>query len=625
MKFVFTFLFAAEAFVSIAFPSQNFRPTYEHMVEVNKQWLNHNVPEGWMSFESDRMRIQHHLFLVHDNLSAQSTEGLSDAQCFHRARLLDTLMVYAEKAQFPLNTGHRVRTPYFIDDYGTACAVGYLIIASGHGETADFLHDQYNFDYLADMPKEPILAWADEFGFKFSELEWIQPAYQYYPTLRFLPVDTALKGSVWTAKHFSEEEMVCIGGSFTDNGYANFRCYDGQGALYESLLQYELGEVRDMAWIQPGHFVLVGAFELVDGTTKGFLNINQNSGFYIDLNAADFESHAIYQEGGYLYFDAYDGQSSSIHRIYFGATQGEELMRVNGKVNSIEKYGDQLVIGGDFTQATTTMDTLVHPNFVSWKDALLSSVGSPFEAEIRALRSIDAKLYAMGDCDVQDAASSCVQIYDGGTWLQGLDSLSIAELDLANGSSLWFNDVFKYQGKVLLGGFFEHCSIGPLNYYCSKNVVELSGTGNIEPFGFFNGAVHALAEDESGEVIVGGDFTNHTYSKDGGGWIQWSTFGVPFLARSAPGLVGVTQAKIYADDLLIYPTPARGELKIETSQRITSWRVFDMTGKEVQAEATSTTSGLYMDISQIKSGMYIVELNDDRGQAYRKEIIVGPC
>jgi MYXO-CTERM domain-containing protein len=95
-----------------------------------------------------------------------------------RARLLDALHDYWQSGVFPRNTGHPGRYhPYFIDAGGRACAVGALMIQSGHETLAQRVAAEHNFDYVIDIDTPGIGAWAVEHGVTASELALIQPGY----------------------------------------------------------------------------------------------------------------------------------------------------------------------------------------------------------------------------------------------------------------------------------------------------------------------------------------------------------------------------------------------------------------------------------------------------------------
>ena len=185
---------------------------YEHMVEVNAQWEKFKTacPNKVLSFNSEEERIQMHLSLVVKHLSNYVNPELSAKQLKNRSLLLNALSVYADYGQFPLNAYHSVRTPYFIDDYGTHCAVGYLMAFSGNESLSIQISDNQNFHYLIDIEHPDLLNWSKEFGFTLDELKWIQPSYN--PTESFEQVGFGTNGEI--IDFYPYYRGYVIGGNF---------------------------------------------------------------------------------------------------------------------------------------------------------------------------------------------------------------------------------------------------------------------------------------------------------------------------------------------------------------------------------------------------------------------------
>jgi hypothetical protein len=99
-----------------------------------------------------------------------------------RRALLDELREYTRRGVFPHNHDRAGRTPVFIDEHGTPCAVGALIIASGP-EGAALAHEisrTRNFARVHELASdERVRAWAIAHGFTIDELQRIQPSYSY--------------------------------------------------------------------------------------------------------------------------------------------------------------------------------------------------------------------------------------------------------------------------------------------------------------------------------------------------------------------------------------------------------------------------------------------------------------
>jgi hypothetical protein len=151
------------------------------LIELNQNWEHVNLValDKDYNFSNEVDLIKLHLSLVEDELRRNTPSNLSAIQKQNRIKCLDILNKYWNIGVFPKNTFHHERTPYFIDIYGTYCAVGYLIKETGFDQVAQKIHQENNYGYINDLKKEykEIDTWANEYGFTIDELAWIQPSY----------------------------------------------------------------------------------------------------------------------------------------------------------------------------------------------------------------------------------------------------------------------------------------------------------------------------------------------------------------------------------------------------------------------------------------------------------------
>ena len=154
----------------------------QHLTEVNNHWKGYALPDIFqqhVEFENDNQRIQTHLRLVEETLRARELPGFSKKQLEKRTHNLDVLRNYGLAAIFPTNHYHPDRQPYFVDNFGVKCAVGYLIWQSGGQDLVHKISRENNFGYLGELATlyPEIGHWATENGFTVAELGWIQPTY----------------------------------------------------------------------------------------------------------------------------------------------------------------------------------------------------------------------------------------------------------------------------------------------------------------------------------------------------------------------------------------------------------------------------------------------------------------
>jgi hypothetical protein len=136
---------------------------------------------GWTDPEIPRLR--RHFATVERELLARNVSHLTPAQRAARARNVETLRAYARSEVFPKNTDHPGRpTPYFIDRYGTRCAMAHLIEQSGQGDYVQRVSEKINNAYIAEIAQDselvgPLLEWLQENGLTMEEAGRIQPSY----------------------------------------------------------------------------------------------------------------------------------------------------------------------------------------------------------------------------------------------------------------------------------------------------------------------------------------------------------------------------------------------------------------------------------------------------------------
>ena len=154
-----------------------------HLLVVNGQWNTMDPAvlddQRSVAFTSEAARIAEHLHRVADRLAARIAPSLAEGPHQRRLALLDTLQAYADRGRFPQNLTVRGRTPVFVDDQGTACAVGQLMIGSGHAALAERIHREMNLAYIHAITLPEVAVWARDHGFTIDELAWIQPTYHF--------------------------------------------------------------------------------------------------------------------------------------------------------------------------------------------------------------------------------------------------------------------------------------------------------------------------------------------------------------------------------------------------------------------------------------------------------------
>ncbi|MEM9821563.1 MAG: T9SS type A sorting domain-containing protein [Bacteroidota bacterium] len=233
----------------------------DHLISLNCHWQDQDlkVPPSDAFSSSEKALIQMHLSLVEKKLRAKKTDHLTLAQQNNREQCLDHLHQYWNRGRFPINLYHPERTPYFIDDFGTACAVGHLLLSTNNDEMVDRIKKDNNYAYIKDLDRQyPELGqWAQTNGFEVEELAWIQPCYCFDPIPLGSVTHVSCYGGYdgqfnpaidpsWTAPfeiyHYywsatlSEWDLLGCGGCDLVAGDYKGEVIDGDGLVHESFV-----------------------------------------------------------------------------------------------------------------------------------------------------------------------------------------------------------------------------------------------------------------------------------------------------------------------------------------------------------------------------------------------------
>lgn len=155
---------------------------YAKLCDLNTNWKHHTphfeILLDDVPVNGEVSLIQTHLKLVINELRRADVGHLSDKQLAQRFTHIECLRTYMTAGKFPQNVFIAGRRPVFIDPWGTHCAVGYLIAASGHPELAKAINREHQLDFLRDIRTTGLLQWQHDSGLSLDELALIQPTYR---------------------------------------------------------------------------------------------------------------------------------------------------------------------------------------------------------------------------------------------------------------------------------------------------------------------------------------------------------------------------------------------------------------------------------------------------------------
>ncbi len=582
-------------------------PLYRHMLEVNAQWkamdpalANDASP---VHFNNEAERIAQHLHLVVNHLRSHAPKGLSTEAAAQRSTLLNALERYAHRGLFPQNQVLPYRNPVFIDPYGTACAVGQLMIESGRRDLAEDINKEMNLAYVHDMKRADVLQWATEKGFSEDELAWIQPGYP--PSIDWWGLDGGTNGTV---KVLLQNQMgpVVLAGEFSQAG--------GVAA-------------QNVALWSPGSFTALGGG--VSGTiTCGALMGND---IYLGGSGIGGNNDLAHWNGTQWSFTTvFDGKLPQIFALHVindtlyaaGESQGfvgvdDFVKRLSGstwvnlpgmfnaRVLCLGDFNGKLVAGGAFTalsggSGTSLGHVAIHEpgGWVQLADGL--------DGAVNVLRNANGKLYAAGAMFANVAPLyGLAHIATGAAaWTHALPNLANyvsstlgdAEVRslLDDGNGVWVGGSFSIIQGTLVG----------------QHLAYFNGTPDgLTPMASFNNPVNALAMDyfvsDIYGVIAGGEFTQDQGNP------------APYLAEAYIGS-GIHDMPD-AGGFTLYPNPAMDQVTI-TMQQAAGGKpvldVFDAQGRLVQSKpVTGLTTTFH--VASLPAGAYSIRLTSTHGSRTR--------
>jgi hypothetical protein len=166
---------AASTSFALPRPNSHVRAGANHHLGDDSFVARYGHPVDAAARERDRMHL--HLQYARDWLAARP--ATRPALAARRAAILAHLDAYIAKDTTPKNAHVPWRTPVFIDDEGTICAVGYLIQQTTTPALPAKIAREHRYDFIEDiaaaMPE--VAAWVADSGFTLDEIAHIQPAY----------------------------------------------------------------------------------------------------------------------------------------------------------------------------------------------------------------------------------------------------------------------------------------------------------------------------------------------------------------------------------------------------------------------------------------------------------------
>jgi len=621
--------------VSAAIAPQSCTSLYEHLVEVNANWLSIDKNTNpylleEVSFENEAKRIQIHLVLVIEYL--QKDQDQINEQ---RSALLKALNGYAQKAQFPINNFHKNRTPYFVDLNNTHCAVGYMMKVNGDLSLIDQISENYNNFYIEDMPQLALAKWAASSGFTKEELKWIQPGYpparqQYFA----MGSNGGANGAINCMAKDENDEMLYIGGAFNEiDGQGANGIIGWDGTAWHSLANGLNGVVNDIfvkdeSVYVVGDFTFIGEDEIVNiaswnGQVWKALQTGDMGG---NINAVAMIDGEVFIGGNFSMVNGEPADNiarfNTYHNKWYNhALSGQETIEngfgVNGEVVDFAiNDNNYLLVVGSFTE---TAPSVASPSPINEQVNKLCywnrfentwNFSSNFPGEnIGTAFIADNALYTASSIFDENV----MYINNAGVWKTLYDQ-NFGAGYLIEGDGL-VHEIIKHQDEIyVLNGFGNYVIVGTQGSGIAKLVDET--TSFLSPVSSFDKPVRAGISFQD-HLYFGGDFSQ-TFGVDDNG--NTTTIELNNLGFSRfDGLASATTSIDVQEIVKVHQRGPNLNIQWKDLGTNTMFHLVNLEGKQVHSSMLSNSDGnKILPIDHLPSGVYFYQITDGTLQKSEK-------
>lgn len=580
-----------------------------HLEEINANWKKYSthVSTDLFQFSTDEDRIQLHLMEV-VRLLKSNNPFLEDKEVSqNRLHLIEVLASYAQQKVFPKNSFHSIRTPYFIDQFGNYCAVGFLVKESGFDGISKAIAANQNFAYVRDIDSPELLNWSKKHGFSLEELALIQPGYS--PTTPHNQIGDGTNGEVKSSARDNMNNWY-FSGSFTEldslpclnvGKYANNQLSCLGGGLP--------GIVNSIDWYESDVVLATGIFEH-EGETFAVARFDGDSWSYIALPDS-VQGEGLFVDGYKYGFDksyfVVIKEDSATYAVWNNQNDSWNFIaKSHGIIKTVfaERINTYLV-AGDFD----SIQVYVNQNleWISTKNVYQCLPNGP------------QQIQGVVPDVIQTIAKNGIHYYFGGTVNNDSTSTNVFLSRFLNGfaqplmykefsplhSSIGFYSIFpESTGTLLIAGDFLVAE----NLDYGKNVARYYiHNGSFSPISSLNYSANTISIVNS-RIVVGGAFTLFNYSKS-----------INYLLEIQNGL-GVESQYLTVHSLQISPNPVENLLTIsfDATESVAELKIIDATGKVIHQISGFSSQ---IDCSSIVPGSYYLEAILDSGERIMRKFI----
>lgn len=598
---------------------------FHHLTEVNKQWnfqndLHNLNLETAVNFQNDNARIQTHLKLVHQVLSKRSTTHLDQKQRANRQRHLAVLATYFNNSIFPTNHYHTTRQPYFVDNFGVHCAVGYLLQQDGQTDVVATIRKNDNYAYIDELTKYSQLAiWAKANGFTLNELAWIQPGYGPPPhSFEGVGNGGGVDGEILCFEKSDDGEMLYIGGDFsTIDGHSSPSLAAWDGTDFHAIGGIS-GAVHDMEYFGDKLYV-VGDFTMSQSQTVTNIAVWDGT-IWTPLQSGDMNGiiHTIeiiwgrvYIGGDFqivnntpmsylAYYDIFNSVWSNNGRVIMSDGSYTSIpngFSVDAPVYDLEEIEGKLLVGGAFTQVAPNITA---GNFNSFTTSYLAYWDysrkwiSGFNAQndvVHAIGFLNGRLYLGSTID---GTNNALSVLTAGLWNYHSQFQSFDDNTIHN--------FFEFNGSVYAVGGLKH---NPFIGTYGQGIIKISGQFGpaIQGMTFTSGSVKDAIEFK-GKAYFGGDFDSLSNNYSG-------SYGITVNGFIVSELDGATDTKPIIEKENPFKVWAASNNVFIQSENIndnSSFSLYNINGQLIKQVDNINGQQHQIQVADLPRGVYVYQI-----------------
>lgn len=601
-------------------------PLYEHLYEINEQWLKETSPVGYLAlvkFPDDKERIRTHLQLVEEILRTRPVAHLTAKQQQRRNTVLNHLRTYWHSGIFPINNYQPNRLPVFVDEKHTACAVGYLLQATGEQELVVQIRAENNFADLQELLTYAELpVWAAAHGFTADELAWIQPSYAvlYFDAVPFGNNLGISGGQILDMKVYNDE--LYMAGTFSEiDGFSADHLVAWDGNNFRSLAGFsslEGGFSRIAIDESSGDIYAMGTFSAIAGQEEMQIFARYRSGNWerlleVPVTEGTFTDLLYHQGFCYLSgdFDSLAGNELIQKLAAYNTTTDtwepfNEQYRLTGIIRDMDISGDSLLLGG--------RGVLLWEGDTLAGNLILLNLG---DRTFLDGASVPPMSYSAVDCFLVDVRNNH---YGVNYTVVGLLEDGDYGLVFTNGLSSNYFEPLELLEPPTISGYYKsrYMFYGALNFEYlgeeSPPVVLTQIPGESAslywPLVKADGAVTALADFQE-ELIIAGDFT------------EIRGIAINNLAR-ADLLISDTEEGISENTISVGTDGRVLFIQHLPSVLVSPARLelFDLAGRQVWSQEITNSTTTQLEPSSLPAGSYAYRLLVDGQLAVGQVVLV---